>query len=229
MILQIAERFDLRQGHVKILIDNTTALEYGTKPRDGDGPFKHLTDDYDLKCWVSRLEMRLLKTHNIVLSYKHVYSHQDDPLKLMKIHRNMTLAEATIKAKSPNSEALINIACDKAAERGREILAGMPKTNPLTPKEVQVVLDIGGTHIYRNMKEKIEWAAHHEAMEEHLESKYKWGESIKAIDWKSHGKAYKTLPPADSLAYQSKIPIPGIPRNYHLRIPITGIPRIQDS
>ena len=155
-VLQIAEQYELQQGHVKILIDNITALAYGNKPREGDGPFKHLTDDYDLKCWVTRLEMRLLKKHNIVITYKHVYSHQDDPQKLIKINKDLHLAEATKRAKSPSPEALLNIACDKAAERGREILAGMPRINPITPKEAQVVLNIGGTHIYRNMKEAIE-------------------------------------------------------------------------
>ena len=142
MILQIAEKHELQQGPVKILIDNTTALSYGNRPREGDGPFKHLTDDYDLKCWATRLELRLLKKHNIVITYKHVYSHQDDPQKLMMMNKNLTLAEARKQAKSPNPEALLNIACDKAAERGGETLAGMPRTNPITPKEAQVVLDI---------------------------------------------------------------------------------------
>ena len=161
MILQVAEQYELQQGHVKILIDNTTALTYGNRPKNGDGPFKHLTDDYDLKCWVTRLELRLLKNHNIAFTYKHVYSNQDDPHKLMKINKDLTLSEAIIQAGSPNPEALLNIACDKAAEIGREVLAGMPRTNPITPKEAQVVLDIGGIHIYRNMKEAVDNAAHH--------------------------------------------------------------------
>ena len=50
------------------------------------------------------------------------------------------------------------------------------------------------------MKEKAEWSAHHEEIKEHLETKYKWGESIKSIDWTSHGKAYKTLPPTQKVA-----------------------------
>ena len=145
VILQVAETYELQQGHVKILIDNTTALTYGNRPREGDGPFKHLTDDYDLKCWVTRLELRLLKNHNIVITYKHVYSNQDDPQKLMKINKNLTLAEAIKQAKSPNPEALLNIACDKAAERGREVLAGMPKTNPITPQR-----GTGGPRYWRN-------------------------------------------------------------------------------
>ena len=138
--------------------------------------------------------MRLLKKHNIVITYKHVCSHQDDPQKLIKINKDLILAEVTKRAKSPNLEALLNIACDKAAERGREILAGIPRKNPITPKEAKVVLNIGGTHIYRNMKEAIEWAAHHEGLEEHLETKYKWGKNINLINWESHGKVYKSLP-----------------------------------
>ena len=67
MILQVGEKYEVHQGRVKILIDNTTTLAYGNRPREGDGPFKQLTDDYDLKCWVTRLELRLLKNHNIVI------------------------------------------------------------------------------------------------------------------------------------------------------------------
>ena len=129
---------------------------YGNRPREGDCPFKHPTDNYDLKCWVARLEIRLLKRHNIVLTYEHVYNHQDDPQKLMKIHKSLTMEEATKRAKTPSREALINIACDKAAEKGRTIFQGKPRTNPITPKEAQVVLDIGGTHIFRNMKKQVE-------------------------------------------------------------------------
>ena len=56
VILKIAKLHDIKKGHVKILIDNKQALVYGTRPRHGDGPFKHLADDYDLKCWTTKLE-----------------------------------------------------------------------------------------------------------------------------------------------------------------------------
>ena len=86
ILAHVAKSFDLNQGHIAILIDNQQALRYGTSPRQGDGPFKHLADDYDLKCWASLFENDLKHNHNILLNYQHVYSHQDDPHKLMKIH-----------------------------------------------------------------------------------------------------------------------------------------------
>ena len=80
-ICHVAQKYSLERGHVRICINNTTALSHGRKPRAGAGPFKHLTDDYDLKCWVTRLEQRLLRQHNTMITYKHVHSHQDDPEK----------------------------------------------------------------------------------------------------------------------------------------------------
>ena len=59
-ICHVAQKYSLERGHVRICINNTTALSHGRKPRAGAGPFKHLTDDYNLKCWVTRLEQRLL-------------------------------------------------------------------------------------------------------------------------------------------------------------------------
>ena len=136
VILQTAEQYELQQGHVNILIDNTTTLAYRNKPREGGGPFKHLTDDYDLKCWVIRLEMRLLKRHNIAITYKHVYSHQDNPPKIMKIHKNLTLVEATKRTKSPNLKALLNIAYDKAAEReATRYSKGCQEQTPSSPRK----------------------------------------------------------------------------------------------
>ena len=57
-----------------------------------------------------------------MVTYDHVYSHQDDPAKLMKIDPLLTFVEAIRKAKNPSVQALVNIACDKEATRGQEIL-----------------------------------------------------------------------------------------------------------
>ena len=50
ILVHVVKSFDLNQGHITILIDNQQALRYGTSPRQGDYSFKHLADDYDLKC-----------------------------------------------------------------------------------------------------------------------------------------------------------------------------------
>ena len=118
VIKHIAKSFNLTKGHVTILIDNQQALKYGTSPRQGVGPFKHLADDYDLKCWAKIIEQDLKKNHNFLLTYQHVYSHQDDPQKMMKIHPDLTMKQATHMVKHPSVHAKVNIACDKEAETG---------------------------------------------------------------------------------------------------------------
>ena len=89
------------------------------------------------------------------ITYKHIYSHKDDPLKIMKIHKTMTIEKATIQAKSPSPEALLNIAHEKAAEKEHQTLKGVPRTKPILTKEVQITLDIGETCIFRDMKKSV--------------------------------------------------------------------------
>ena len=91
IIVHVVKSFDLQKWHVTILIDNQQTLRYGTCPRQGGGPFKHLANDYDLKRWAYLFENDLKRNHNIIINYQHVYSHQDDPLKLMKIHPKINL------------------------------------------------------------------------------------------------------------------------------------------
>ena len=112
------------EGHVTILIDNQQAIKYGTSPQIGDGPFKHLADDYDLKYWASILEHNLLRNHKIMVTYQQVYSHQNIPKKRMKIHPGITVSQAIQIAKHPSVHAKVNIACDKEAEAGHIIFHG---------------------------------------------------------------------------------------------------------
>ena len=102
VLIHYAKYINLTKVHITILIDNQQALRYGTCPRHGDGPFKHLADDFDLKCWASIFEQDLKRNHNIILDYQHVYSQQDDPIKLMKIHSDLNLAQAKHMTKHPN-------------------------------------------------------------------------------------------------------------------------------
>ena len=105
ILVHVVKSFDLNQGHVTILIDNQQALRYGTSPRQGDGPFKHLADDYDLKCWASLFENDLKHNHNILLNYQHVYSNQDNPHKLMKIQPEINIIQAIHMANNPSVHA----------------------------------------------------------------------------------------------------------------------------
>ena len=204
VILKIAKIHDIQRGHVKILIDNKQALAYGTQPRHGDGPFKHLADDYDLKCWITKLEIELAQSHNILITYEHVYSHQDDPVKLMKIDPQLSYKEAIEKAKKPSVQAQVNMVCDKEATRGQEIFRDRQKENGILPDEVGAVLTIEGKQIFRKMKEAIYFAAHAPEMVEYL-AKYEWGEGFGLIDWKSHKKAWESTPPGQRFSVSKRV------------------------
>lgn len=82
-------------------------------------------------------------------TYQHMYSHQDDPAKLMKINPALTWTEAKLKVQNPSVHAKLNIACDREAELGRKIFGGRQRSNMTLPDEVGVVLKIGGRHIFR--------------------------------------------------------------------------------
>ena len=203
-VVHVARMYKIQEGHILLLIDNTTALQYGTRPRYGDGPFKHLADDYDLKCWATKFEQELLWNHNIMVTYQHVYSHQDDPVKLMKINPSLTWAEAKLKAQTPSVHAQLNIACDREAEAGRAIFGGFQRTNMITPDETGAVLEIGGRHIFRQMKDHINHAAHAPGMLVYLE-KYEWGEAMDYIDWDSHRKAIESLTQGQRFSVSKRI------------------------
>ena len=84
-----------------------------------------------------------------MVMYQHVYSHQDDPVKLIKINSSLTWAEAKQKAHNPSVHAQLNIACDREAEFGRTIFGGRQRPNMIIPHEIGAVLEIGGRHIFR--------------------------------------------------------------------------------
>ena len=53
------------------------------------------------------------------MTYGHIYSHQDDQAKLLKIHDNrISMVEAVDIARNPSKVALLNSACDREAEEG---------------------------------------------------------------------------------------------------------------
>lgn len=97
----------------------------------------------------------------MLMTYQHVYSHQDDPQKVLKIHQNIiTMAEATALAKKSSPAPLLYVAWDRAARAGRERTQNMPVHNPGFTVKVEVVLDMGVVYSFRNMMEIIYWVAH---------------------------------------------------------------------
>ena len=71
------------------------------QPQTWDSPFKHLDDDYNLKYLTSIFEKNLLRNYEIMVMYHDVYSHQDDPINLMKIDPSLSLWQAKEKEKKP--------------------------------------------------------------------------------------------------------------------------------
>ena len=161
ILVYFAKSCDLQKGHMLILIDHQQALRSGICPRQGDGPFRHLADDYDLECWASFFEQDLKRNHNTILDYLHMYSYQEDPIKLMKLHPEINLVQAIHMAKHPSVHVKISIVCDREIERGHTLFQGKQTVNPIIPNEVGAVLEVEGKHVFRNTKEKISTSLTH--------------------------------------------------------------------
>ena len=117
-------------------VDNTGSYKKGNAPRMGDGTFRHVISDYDLKLHKSSLEHKLHTDHNISVEYHHVKAHQDTtPLRNNK-------GEIIPLTK----EAKLNIICDKLA--GEERLHSTPgyesKPNPEMAKYTKIYFESKG-------------------------------------------------------------------------------------
>ena len=83
--LHIGQEFKIISGTLHMHVDNTGKYRKGNAPKMGDGTFRHIISDYDLKPHKSSLEHKLKTDHNIVVEYHHVKSHHDTkPLKVTK-------------------------------------------------------------------------------------------------------------------------------------------------
>ena len=151
--------YSLRKRCITILIDNRHALRYETRSPLGNGHFKHLADDYDLKCRAIRFDHNLPRKHNILVTYKNVYSHQYKPEKPMKLDPTRCLLEAACKACNPSTHTIINIAYNKEPGKGQQIFCELQTTNPIIPAEIGVVLEINWQQVFKRMKEETHYVA----------------------------------------------------------------------
>ena len=76
-ITKLAKTYKLREGECTLHIDNQGSFKQGNIPEQGEGPYRHLTDDYDYKCIRTLLETELKHSHNIAIKYQWVQGHQD--------------------------------------------------------------------------------------------------------------------------------------------------------
>ena len=80
--LHLAQEHNVSSGALHMHVDNTGSYKKGNAPKMGDGTFRHVISDYDLKLHKSSLEYKLQNDHNIEVVYHHVKAHQDStPLK----------------------------------------------------------------------------------------------------------------------------------------------------
>ena len=80
--LHIAHEFKVTSGTLHMHVDNIGSYRKGNAPKMGDGTFRHMISDYNLKLHKSSLEHKLRTDHNIIVEYHHVKAYQDTaPLK----------------------------------------------------------------------------------------------------------------------------------------------------
>ena len=71
----------IRKGRSTVYIDHTNATVHESASRPGEGPFKHLPENYDIRSIVYTVECILLNDHGIEVEYRHVYSHTEEQAK----------------------------------------------------------------------------------------------------------------------------------------------------
>ena len=107
--LKIARYYNLNKGAPTMHVGNKVFYINGHLPATGEGTFKHLTSDYNLKLHKTHLEAELLQKYNITVTYNHIKAHQD----------THTLQDAKGNNIPLNHPAELNIYCDKKTERTR--------------------------------------------------------------------------------------------------------------
>ena len=73
--LHLAQEYNITKGTLHMHVDNTGSYKKGNAPKMGDGTFRHVILDYDLKLHKSSLEHKLRTDHNISVEYHHVKVH----------------------------------------------------------------------------------------------------------------------------------------------------------
>ena len=129
-VTKTAKKYNLKRGACTLYVDNRGSYSQGRIPATGEGPFRHLTEDYDYKAIRTMLEDELERVHSITVKYRWVQGHQDIKPILDKEGNKPPLTKA----------AKINIECDKrAGEYRREPEeTRIPGNNPIMPTIARV-------------------------------------------------------------------------------------------
>ena len=114
---QITQEQKIKTSMIMVCIDNKNAIVKGSTVRTGDGPFRHLKEDYNLQSKVFETKYTLLKQHGIEVRYKHVYSHMEEKEKAAKLKKKYG-TEGYVQFFAQTREQAINKICEKEAEKG---------------------------------------------------------------------------------------------------------------
>lgn len=184
--LHIAQEFNITTGTLHMHVDNTGSYRKGNAPKMGDGTFRHVISDYDLKLHKYSLEHKLKTDHNITVEYHHVKAHQDTtPVK-----------DTKGKAVSLTKAAKLNIICDKMAEeeRNKPTPGHEPKLNPEMAINTKIYFESKGIVNINKLCVQIHKHTHEDAQIKYLKEKNGWDQhTFDTIDWNAHERAFKSL------------------------------------
>ena len=76
-ITKLTKKYNIKEGACKLYIDNQGSYKQGRIQEQGEGPFRHLTKDYDYKSIPTKIENELKDIHKIDIIYQWVQGHQD--------------------------------------------------------------------------------------------------------------------------------------------------------
>ena len=190
-ITKLAKKYTLKEGECTLHIDNQGSYKQGHIPEKGEGPYRHLTDDYDYKCIRTMLERELKITHNITINYQWVQGHQDKKPIRDKEGLPVPLTRA----------AKINIACDKRAGdyRKNPETDRKPGKNPTFPTAAKVYFVAQNQVNTGNLENQIMTLRHGQKLRKKLQQKFDWtGDTFDKIYWRYNGEAVrKTYKPKD--------------------------------
>ena len=161
--LSLAQEYNITRGKLTMHVDNIGSYKKGQAPQMGDGTFRHVIADYDLKLHKSTLEYKLKTEHNVEVEYCHVKAHQDTKPVLDTKGKPLPL----------NQAAKLNIFCDKQAEKVREnpTPGHEPKINPEMASGTQVYFQSKGVTNVKNLYEQIHQHIHEDAQIDYLKTK----------------------------------------------------------
>ena len=168
---ELARKYALDRGAITMHIDNISSYTAGDPPQKGEGPLRHLTDDYHLKLLKQECT-KALQAHNIQIHWCHVKSHQDLPKNQQKDKKG--------KALPLTQPALLNIDCDRRAEAmyTHPDKKQRPTHTPLLPNMVKAYFISNGITNNKKLKTQITRDMHGPPLTEYILNKTGWTRQI---------------------------------------------------